>query len=69
MKKYITPSVRCTDIELRNMIAASGLFMSEDDADTNSDILVKQEENLFGNEVFGIGEDFGNETWGGKDEW
>lgn len=44
MKKYITPSVRCTDIELRNMIAASGLFMSKDDADTDKEVLVKEED-------------------------
>lgn len=44
MKKYITPSVRYTDIELRNMIAASGLFMSEDDADTDKEVLVKEED-------------------------
>lgn len=44
MKKYITPSVRYTDIELRNMIAASGLFMSKDDADTDKEVLVKEED-------------------------
>lgn len=27
------------------------------------------DDNLFGNEDFGAGSGFGNETWGGADEW
>ena len=69
MKKYVNPTICVVTVDCNALMAVSVL---DGFADSNSDILVKEEDllstDLFGNETFGAGEDFGNESWGGLEE-
>lgn len=66
-KNYIAPEVKVTKVVLQNMIAMS---LGDIPADPGKDVLGKEDIEF---EVgdFGFEEEdlFGNESWGGADEW
>lgn len=61
-KEYIMPAITATAIQLEEMIAMS---FTDTFADPTGDVLVKEGD--FGLED--LTQDFGNETWGGVNEW
>lgn len=61
-KEYSMPVITATAIQLEEIIAIS---FTDEFADPTCDILVKEGD--FGLED--LTRDFGNETWGGEEEW
>ena len=68
-KNYKAPSISSHEIRLTNMIAESIGIDPSNFYDPTEGLAKDPVEDLFGNEDFNIGKDFGNESWGGADEW